>query len=76
MTLFPSEGELSGGYVFGGSGQDTLNFSAGVNNRAIVSADAGSDVLVFSSTIATASNLRWFRWRQHDLEGCYFQQHH
>ena len=34
--------------------QDTLNFAAGVNNNAIVSGDAGSDVLLFSSTVATA----------------------
>ena len=32
-----------------------MNFSAGVNNNAIVSGDAGSDLLVFSSTVASSS---------------------
>ena len=32
-----------------------MNFSAGVNNNAIVSGDAGSDLLVFSSTVASSA---------------------
>ena len=44
----------AGSSIMGGADQDTLRFSAGVNNNAIVSGDAGSDVLLFSSTVATA----------------------
>ena len=47
-------GDLSGGIISGGADNDTLNFSAGVNNSAIVSGDAGSDLLLFSSTISAA----------------------
>ena len=50
-------GVLSGGSVVGGADNDTLNFSAAVNNNAIVSGDAGSDLLLFSSTIATAVSM-------------------
>ena len=51
-------GDLSGGYVFGGSGNDTLNFTAGNNNNANVSGDAGSDLLLFTSTLSS-----WDLWR-------------
>ena len=45
---------LAGNSIRGGADQDTLNFAAGVNASAIVSGDAGSDVFLFSSTVATA----------------------
>ena len=51
-TPFPSVRVLSGGSIVGGADNDTLNFSAGVNNGAFVSGDTGSDLLLFSSTIS------------------------
>ena len=74
-TRFPSVVSLSGGSIAGGAGNDTLNFSAGVNNGAFVSGDAGSDLLLFSSTISGSRIYGGRRWRQHGLQGCYFQQH-
>ena len=44
-TLFPWLVFLSGGSIVGGDDNDTLNFSAGVNNNAIVAGDGGSDLL-------------------------------
>ena len=65
-------GAMSGGTVLGGSDNDTLNFSAGVDNDAYVSGDAGSDLLLFSSTISSWHLRIWWR-RQHGHQGCYFR---
>ena len=60
--------ELSGGFVFGGADNDTLNFLAGVNNAAYVSGDAGSDLLLFQHDCCIQC-LRWRWWRLHILKG-------